>query len=83
MFVCDLAIIMGSFMVSGAIRSDNFLLPTAIRQALLLMPMFAVLALYNRTYSAQALTRASFAVSRVISAIMQSFIFALPRHSIR
>lgn len=70
MFICDLAIIMVSFMISGAVRSDNFLLPTAMRQALLLMPMFAVLALYNRTYSAQSLTRASFAISRVISAII-------------
>lgn len=70
MAICDLAIIMISFMISGAIRSDNFLLPTAIRQALLLMPMFGVLAMYNRTYSAQALTRISFAVSRVISAII-------------
>jgi polysaccharide biosynthesis protein PslA len=70
MALCDLMIIMGSFMISGALREGNFLLPTAMRQALLLMPMFAALALYNRTYSAQALTRASFAISRVISAIM-------------
>lgn len=33
MFACDMAIIMVSFMISGAIRSGNFLLPTAIGQA--------------------------------------------------
>ncbi|QNE04858.1 hypothetical protein [Croceicoccus marinus] len=65
-----MAIIMVSFMISGAIRSGNFLLPTASGQALLLMPMFGVLAMYNRTYSAQSLTRASFAISRVISAVI-------------
>ena len=68
--LCDLAIIMVSFMISGFLRQDNFLLPSAMRQAMLLMPMFAVLALFNGTYSAQALTHAGFAVSRVISAMM-------------
>lgn len=69
LFTGDLALIMISFMLAGSVRSGNFFLPTAIQQGLILTAMYAVLALYNRTYSAQSLTRASFAISRSISAI--------------
>lgn len=70
MAVGDMAIIMASFMLSGAVRSGDLFLPTAIRQAWLLMPLFLVLALYNRTYSARALTSASHAMARAIAALM-------------
>lgn len=70
LFASDLVVILVSFMLAGAIRSGNFFLATAIQQALLLMPIYAVLALYNRTYSAQSLTRASYGVTRAIWAIL-------------
>lgn len=70
MVLADIAVIMGSFMIAGAIRSGNFFLPTALRQAVILIPTFTVLALYNRTYSARSLTNGSFAIARMISATL-------------
>lgn len=70
LLVADLAVIVISFMIAGAARSGNMFLPTAIRQGVGLLPIFAVLALYNRTYSARSLTSAGFGIARVSMAYL-------------
>lgn len=68
MLIADLAIILISFMIAGGIRSGNLLLPTAVKQGLVLLPIFTVLALYNRTYSVWSLTSASYGIARAFLA---------------
>lgn len=64
----DILIISLSFLFAGYVRS-GMLLATAVQQAMLLIPLYAVLALYNRTYSARSLTSMSFAIARVAEAL--------------
>ncbi|MAF30212.1 MAG: hypothetical protein CL819_13520 [Croceicoccus sp.] len=55
-FFADLAFLLGSFLFAGSLRLGTPLATNAHRQAMLFVPLFAVLALYNRSCSVRTLT---------------------------
>lgn len=76
-FLADLSILLGSFLLAGSLRLGTPLATNALRQAMLFIPLFAVLALYNRSYSVRTLTDRGYAVSRVFYSLLISAAFLL------
>ena len=69
--------LLGSFLFAGSLRLGTPLATDALRQAMLFIPLFAVLALYNRSYSVRTLTDRGYAVSRVFYSLLISAAFIL------
>lgn len=70
LLLTDIVLINFAFLISGGLRTGNFLALDAARQAVLLTPLFVVIAWNNGVYSARSLSDAGYAVSRVIAAIL-------------
>lgn len=71
LLIFDLLVIGAAFICVGAWHTKALLLlPSAITQASLILPIYTALALYNGTFSARSLTRASFGISRAATALI-------------
>jgi len=67
-FFADLAFLLGSFLFAGSLRLGTPLATNAHRQAMLFVPLFAVLALYNRSCSVRTLTDRGYFVGLLLAA---------------
>lgn len=72
MLLCDLAALLGAFVIAGGIYRNIWPLPFALSMAFAFIPIFAVIALYQRCYSLRALDDLRFAVSRMGQALVVS-----------
>ncbi|WFL78494.1 sugar transferase [Altererythrobacter arenosus] len=66
----DGALLLLGFAIAGLAYEGAWLEPRAMKQGQLLMPLFYTIALYNRTYCAQALTDWRFAIGKAAVALM-------------
>ncbi len=72
MLLCDAALVLGSFFLAGGIYRNLWPLPFAMSMAWAFLPIFLVIATYQRCYSIQALDDVRYAIGRVGFALVIS-----------
>ena len=77
LLVLDLMAVAGAFVVAGGVYSGRWPLPFALSMAYAFLPIFAIIALYQRCYSLRALDDLRYAVSRVGSALLVSALLCI------
>ncbi|MBX7540829.1 exopolysaccharide biosynthesis polyprenyl glycosylphosphotransferase [Qipengyuania sp. GH29] len=72
LLACDLLALMAAFVVAGGLYRNIWPLPFAVSMAYAFVPIYAIIALYQRCYSLKALDTLRFAVSRMGQALIVS-----------
>ncbi|WP_247718149.1 exopolysaccharide biosynthesis polyprenyl glycosylphosphotransferase [Qipengyuania proteolytica] len=72
MLLADAAIVLGSFVLAGGVYRDQWPLPFALSMAWAFLPIFLVIATYQRCYSIRALDEVRFAIGQVGLALLIS-----------
>ena len=77
MLLVDLVAIAASFVLAGGIYRGEWPLPFAVSMSYAFVPIFAVIALYQRCYSLEALDNLRFSIERLITALVISAILCM------
>ena len=72
LFLADILILFASFAVGGALNLGNVPSPRAMSIMQLILPIYMVIAAYNRVYSIQALDELRYGIERVVIAVTVS-----------
>lgn len=77
MLLVDLVAIAASFVLAGGIYRGEWPLPFAVSMAYAFVPIFAVIALYQRCYSLEALDNLRYSIVRLFTALVISAILCM------
>lgn len=77
LIISDLAVLLAAFVIAGGIYRNLWPLPFALSMAAAFVPIFAIIALYQRCYSLKALDDLRFSIARMGQALVVSAIICM------